>query len=100
MTIARTIDLTADEAGCDVVFGFVPGKHTVRFPPGYLARVPHGAGMDAVLRACAGCGGRALLAANTAASGWRFIAEFAGLDCQALRSAIAGGAILRGGTES
>ncbi|WP_144187077.1 hypothetical protein [Elioraea rosea] len=92
----RILCWPAGYLGFETIYGFTPGRDTLSFGPGFFARVPASATGAALLRVCSGGGGRALLAANTAAMGWQFIAEFAGLCRTSLEAAIATGVILGG----
>ena len=85
-----------EDCAFDTICGFRLGHDRIAFTDGFFAPMPPEAPMAWRLRACHGTGGRALLAANTA-QGWRFIAEFAGIDRAALAAAIADGLLLDGG---
>jgi hypothetical protein len=95
----RVIALDAETCAFDTIYGFRLGHDRLAFTDGFFAPMTAGVPMAWRLRACHGAGGRALLAANTA-QGWRFIADFTGIDRTMLAAAIADGRLLAGGAAS
>lgn len=83
------ITFGVESCSFDTIYGFRLGRDRLAFGDGFFAAMTARAPLSWRLRACHGAGGRALLAANTAWTGWQFIADFAGLDSAALAAAIA-----------
>jgi hypothetical protein len=88
----RTLLLPARGEWCRTIEAFLPGHDRVRFVEGFLRRLPCTVPAATLFRVADG-GSGALLAAESAASGWRFVALFDGVAPASLRAAIADGSL-------